>query len=87
VAPQRPIRDDPPPPDEAILLRALFDTHPHGGVFDRDVLIADVAYNFRCSATTACRCGLSRRPGRWNGCWREDAEGAAGRVSPRSRIA
>lgn len=43
---QRLIRDEPPPPDEAVLVRAVFDTYPHGGVFDRDVLIADVTYNF-----------------------------------------
>lgn len=41
---QRLIRDEPPPPNDAVLVRALFDTH--GGVFDRDVLIADVSYNF-----------------------------------------
>ena len=43
---QRLIRDEPQPPDEAVLVRAVFDTYPHGGVFDRDVLIADVTYNF-----------------------------------------
>lgn len=29
-----------------MLVRALFDTYLPGGVFDRDVLIADVTYNF-----------------------------------------
>lgn len=29
-----------------MLVRALFDTYPHGGVFDRDALITDVTYNF-----------------------------------------
>lgn len=43
---QRLIRDEPPPPDEAVLIRAVFVTYPHGAVFDRDVLIADATYNF-----------------------------------------
>lgn len=46
MARKRLIRDEPPLPSEAALVRALFDTYPHGGVFDRDVLIADVSYNF-----------------------------------------
>jgi len=29
-----------------VLVRALFDTYPYGEVFERDVLIADVTYNF-----------------------------------------
>jgi len=29
-----------------VLVRALFDTYPHGEVFARDVLIVDVNYNF-----------------------------------------
>ncbi len=43
---QRLIREEPPLPDDAVLVRALFDTYPHGGAFDRDVLISDVTYNF-----------------------------------------
>jgi len=46
VARQRLIRGDPPPPEGAVLVRALFDTYPYGSVFERDVLIADVTYNF-----------------------------------------
>lgn len=30
----------------AVLVRTLFDTYPDGQIFDRDVLIADVAVNF-----------------------------------------
>lgn len=43
---QRLIREEPPLPDDAVLVRALFDTYPHDGAFDRDVLISDVTYNF-----------------------------------------
>lgn len=43
---RRLIRDDPRPADDAVLVRALSDTFPLGGTFDRDVLIADVTYNF-----------------------------------------
>ena len=43
---QRLIREEPPPPSDAVLVRALFDAYPHGGVLDRDVLISDVTYNF-----------------------------------------
>ncbi|HEX4190473.1 MAG TPA: hypothetical protein VHZ06_05710 [Marmoricola sp.] len=46
MARQRLVREDPLPPDDAVLVRAVFDTYPHDGVFDRDVLIADVKYNF-----------------------------------------
>ena len=46
VARQRLIRDEPPVPGEAVLVRALFDTSPRGSVFDPEVLIADVTYNF-----------------------------------------
>ncbi len=43
---QRLIRDEPPVEGEAVLIRALFDPNPRGGVFAPDVLIADVTYNF-----------------------------------------
>lgn len=46
MARKRLIRDDPPVPSEAALVRGLFNTNPHGEVFDRDVVIADVNYNF-----------------------------------------
>lgn len=46
MARQRLIRDEAPLPDDAILVRALFDTYPGGAVFDRAVLIADAARNF-----------------------------------------
>lgn len=40
------IREEPPLSDDAVLVRALFNTDPHGGVFNRHVLISDVTYNF-----------------------------------------
>jgi hypothetical protein len=43
---RRSIRDVPPPQDEAVLVRALFEGYDHGGDYSRDVLIADVTYNF-----------------------------------------
>ena len=43
---RRLIRDHPPPPPDAVLVRALVDSFPGGDAFDREVLIADVAYNF-----------------------------------------
>ena len=43
---QRLIREEPPLPSDAVLIRALFDAYPHGGVFDRDVLVTDATYNF-----------------------------------------
>jgi hypothetical protein len=43
---RRSIRDVPPLPDEAVLVRALFEVYDHGGDYDRDALIADVTYNF-----------------------------------------
>jgi hypothetical protein len=43
---QRLIRDHPLPQVDAVLVRALFDGVPGGDAFDRDVLIADVSYNF-----------------------------------------
>jgi hypothetical protein len=43
---RRSIRDVPPLPDGAVLVRALFEVYDHGGDYDRDVLIADATYNF-----------------------------------------
>jgi hypothetical protein len=46
VARQRNIRDEAPLPDDATLVRALFDAHAGGTAFDRVVLIADATRNF-----------------------------------------
>lgn len=46
MARQRLIRDEPPLPDGAELVRTLFGTYPDGRAFDRDALIADVTVNF-----------------------------------------
>lgn len=43
---QRLIRDEPPPPDEALLVRSLFGAVLHGRIFDRDALVADATVNF-----------------------------------------
>lgn len=42
---RRAIRDVPPLPASAALIRALFEVYDHGD-YDRDVLIADATYNF-----------------------------------------
>jgi len=46
VARQRLIRDEPALPSRALLVRAMFDAYPDGGLFDRDVLVTDATYNF-----------------------------------------
>jgi hypothetical protein len=46
VAGQRQIRDEPPLPDDATLVRALFGADAAGEAFDRVVLMADAARNF-----------------------------------------
>src|SRR3546814_400854 len=43
---QRLIRDETPLPDDAILLRLLFDGYEDGSAFDRVRLIADATLNF-----------------------------------------
>lgn len=43
---QRNLRDEPRPPDEAVLVRAVYGTFPDGRVFDRQTLIDDVEHNF-----------------------------------------
>jgi hypothetical protein len=43
---QRLIRTEAPLRDEAILVRALFDSYLDGAAFDRDILITDASHNF-----------------------------------------
>ena len=43
---RRLIRDEAPLPDDATLVRALFDAYRGGATFDRAVLIADATRNF-----------------------------------------
>lgn len=43
---RRLIREEPALQGDAVLVRALFEAHPGGQVFDRDVLVADATYNF-----------------------------------------
>jgi len=43
---RRSVRSALPLANSALLVRALFEVYEHGAVFDRDVLVADVAYNF-----------------------------------------
>jgi hypothetical protein len=43
---RRSVRSAPPLANSALLVRALFEVYEHGAVFDRDVLVADVTYNF-----------------------------------------
>ena len=52
---QRLIRDEAPLPDNAILVRLLFDGHEDGSAFDRAKLIADATLSF----TEFCYYGLS----------------------------
>lgn len=46
MARSRAIRDVPPLPAHAVLVRALFEVYPDGRDYDRDALVADVTYNF-----------------------------------------
>lgn len=46
MARSRAIRDVPPLPAHAVLVRALFEVYPDGRDYDRDALVADLTYNF-----------------------------------------
>jgi hypothetical protein len=46
MARQRLIRDEAPLPDDAILVRLLFDGYEDGSAFDRATLVADATLNF-----------------------------------------
>ncbi len=46
MARQRLIRDEAPLPDDAILVRLLFNGYEDGSAFDRAALIADATLNF-----------------------------------------
>lgn len=47
MTPIRTLRDEPPLPNGAVLVRLIFDDNRHGRIFDRETLIADAARNFK----------------------------------------